>query len=79
MKTVVMIGAGQMGRAAAALASDQALHILAFGDNEATGQIYGIPVLPVAEALRLQAIDDFWRRLGQALRRPARLQLPREA
>ena len=54
MKTVVMIGAGQMGRAAAALASDQALHILSFGDNEATCQIYGIPVLPVAEALRLQ-------------------------
>ncbi|MDP2449020.1 MAG: hypothetical protein Q8M93_04830 [Polaromonas sp.] len=39
-----------------------------------------------AEALRRQAINDFWRRLGpamrrglQALRRPARLQLPREA
>lgn len=39
-----------------------------------------------AEALRRQAIDDFWRWLGQAirrglkaLRRPARRQLPREA
>jgi hypothetical protein len=32
-----------------------------------------------AEALRRQAIDDFWHQLGQALRRPARLQLPREA
>jgi hypothetical protein len=39
-----------------------------------------------AEALRRQAIDDFWRQRGQALRRglralrrPARLQLPREA
>lgn len=39
-----------------------------------------------AEALRRQAINDFWCRLGpamrrglQALRRPARLQLPREA
>lgn len=39
-----------------------------------------------AQALRRQAIADVWRRLGpalrrglQALRRPARLQLPREA
>ena len=32
-----------------------------------------------AQALRRQAVDDFWRQLGQALRRPARLQLPREA
>jgi len=39
-----------------------------------------------AQALRRQAINNFWSRLGlalrrglQALRRPARLQLPREA
>jgi len=39
-----------------------------------------------AEALRRQAINDFWRRLGAALRRgllalsrPARRQLPRGA
>lgn len=39
-----------------------------------------------AEALRRQAINHFWRQQGQALRRglqalrrPARLQLPREA
>lgn len=54
MKKIVMIGAGQMGKAAAALINNRTYELLAFGDNRASGNIYGIPILTVEAALRLQ-------------------------
>lgn len=54
MKTIVMLGAGQMGKAAAALVNEAHYQVLAFGDNNAVGNIYGIPILPVVDTIRLQ-------------------------
>ncbi|MEN0616110.1 TylF/MycF/NovP-related O-methyltransferase [Klebsiella indica] len=56
MKTVVLLGAGQMGRNAALLLNEQALQLLAFGDNAATRQstAHYPPVLSVAAALALR-------------------------
>ena len=61
MKTTVIIGAGQMGRAAAELLHPNRARLLAFGDNDPRvwtkadpGDGKGAPVLPVAEALALE-------------------------
>ncbi|MBQ9015088.1 MAG: class I SAM-dependent methyltransferase [Firmicutes bacterium] len=56
MKNLVIIGAGQMGRAAAELVDPNRFRILAFGDNDpkkqAAGQGAAVPVLSVEEALQ---------------------------
>ena len=61
MKTTAIIGAGQMGRAAAELLHPNRVRLLAFGDNDprvwtkaSPGNGEGAPVLPVAEALALE-------------------------
>ncbi|MDL2219923.1 TylF/MycF family methyltransferase [Ruminococcaceae bacterium OttesenSCG-928-O06] len=53
MKTIVILGAGQAGRAAAALLNASNMQLLAFGDNAPAAQnaTAEVPVLPVAEAL----------------------------
>ena len=56
MKTVVILGAGQMGRNLELLIKEGTYELLAFGDNGIKDQAFpgGCPVLPVAEALALQ-------------------------
>lgn len=53
MKSAVILGAGQMGKAAAALLNAEMWEILAFGDNgkQTWNTDAPVPVLPVEEAL----------------------------
>ncbi|MDR0584183.1 MAG: TylF/MycF family methyltransferase [Treponema sp.] len=54
MKTVVILGAGQMGQAACKLLNPNSIEVVAFGDNNPDTWNYtgDIQVLPVPEALR---------------------------
>lgn len=54
MPKIVLLGAGQMGEAAAALLNETEYELAAFGDNKLTGLLAGKPVLPVVQALALQ-------------------------
>lgn len=53
MKTIVVLGAGQIGKTTAALINHTLFRILAFGDNAASGNMYNIPILSVKKALQL--------------------------
>ncbi|MGE1061596.1 class I SAM-dependent methyltransferase [Megasphaera paucivorans] len=54
MKTIVVLGAGQIGKTTAALINHTLFRILAFGDNAVSGHIYNIPIFSVEKALRLR-------------------------
>lgn len=56
MRTLVIVGAGQMGKAALLLVNRNHYDVLAFGDNKSDVHttISNIPVLPVATALSLK-------------------------
>jgi len=54
MPKIVLLGAGQMGEAAAALLNETEYELAAFGDNKLTGLLAGKPILPVAQALALE-------------------------
>lgn len=53
MKKLVILGAGQMGHALRTLLNPNAVELVAFGDNMASGEDEGVPVLSVAEAAQL--------------------------
>lgn len=57
METIVILGAGQFGRAAASLLNTDSLNLIAFGDNNPHLQgtrIRQIPVLSVEQAVQLR-------------------------
>lgn len=53
MKKLVILGAGQMGRALVPLINPNSLELIAFGDNMASGDLDGVPVMSVSEAAAL--------------------------
>ena len=53
MKKLVILGAGQMGRALVPLINPNSLELIAFGDNMASGDLDGVPVMSVSEAASL--------------------------
>lgn len=54
METAVILGAGQMGRAAAAAMNENGAVLMAFGDNTRRGEISGVAVMSIEDAIGLK-------------------------